>query len=138
MLDNDRNITILFPNSNFSDLSNPLEADNTYRFPSTLQDWFSKDSLNKSDLIILLATSQIWKEMEKNLKLLDTSEGNTKKNANQNIKELILKAEKDSILKDFKPYFNYQEGVFSDQVKMKHLLKTKLLIFYIKTKKIRI
>ena len=96
MLDNDRNITILFPNSNFSDLSNPLEADNTYRFPSTLQDWFSKDSLNKSDLIILLATSQIWKEMEKNLKLLDTSEGNTKKNANQNIKELILKAEKDS------------------------------------------
>ena len=92
-LDENKNITILFPNSNFSTFSNPLEADNTYSLPSS-EDWFSRSNIKKSDIIILAATSQSWEEMEQNLILLKNGSAENKINANLKISELILKAEK--------------------------------------------
>ena len=88
------NLTVLFPNSNYSDFVNPLLAGKYYRIPSS-PNWWMLDQAPGIEEIELSVTSEPWIQMEKYIASMD-SIGRIQKQYHQAIKYLIQVASNDT------------------------------------------
>ena len=112
--DKSGNMAVVFPNRNYPDFGNPLEAGRTYRIPPT-PSWFTLDQTPGIETIGIGAASRSWEEMERNVKLFNAGSQEEKRIAIAKIKRLIAEAEKDTNGEYYGRQFTFQHNLKGDK-----------------------
>jgi hypothetical protein len=92
--DTSGNMTVLFPNSKYSDFLNPIDSGSSYRIPPP-PNWLTLDERAGLEIIALGASTKHWDTLEQNIKLFSEGSGDEKQAAIARIRTLIEAAEND-------------------------------------------
>ena len=83
------NITVIFPNQEFSNFTNPLSEGKMYKFQQNDENYFILDTVTGREIIMIGASINKWQDLEENINLLNKSKREEKLKIIANIKSII-------------------------------------------------
>lgn len=112
--DESSNMSVLFPNPEYADFTNPLMRGKAYRFPPT-PNWLSLDHTPGMETIGFGATVRQWQAMEQSIDLFNQGTKQDKMNAIGEIIHLIQKAKEDTTGMFYGERFSFKHVLEGDK-----------------------